>query len=141
MNKAQKTRLIIIAIGAVIAVASIYLAATGLKKEASLFQSPSDLQTLNKEDKATKSIRVGGLVLEGSLKRELDGSVSFDITDYQNDIHVIYKGLLPDLFREGQGVYVDGAFDKDGKTFLAEQVLAKHDEKYTPPMPGEGMGE
>lgn len=138
MNKAQKTRLIMIAVGAIIAIAALYWASKGLKEQASLFQSPSDISKLSEEVKQEKSIRLGGLVLENSLKTLEQGTFEFQITDYQNDVTVRYTGLLPDLFREGQGVYVDGAFDKTGKTFIAKTVLAKHDEKYTPPMPGGG---
>jgi cytochrome c-type biogenesis protein CcmE len=138
MNKAQKTRLIMMGVGLVVAVVALYWASTGLREQASLFQSPSDIQKLSPETKQEKTIRLGGLVLENSLKTLAQGEYEFQITDYQNDVTVRYKGLLPDLFREGQGVYVDGAFDEAGKIFIATTVLAKHDEKYTPPMPGEG---
>ena len=81
-----------------------------------------------------KNIRVGGLVLENSIKYSNDGlSVSFIITDNKNMIAVFYTGILPDLFREKQGVVVEGSFLKSKKTFNAKKVLAKHDENYMPP--------
>lgn len=81
-----------------------------------------------------KNIRVGGLVLENSIKYSNDGlSVSFIITDNKNIINVFYTGILPDLFREEQGVVVEGSFLKNKKTFNAKKVLAKHDENYMPP--------
>ena len=81
-----------------------------------------------------KNIRVGGLVLENSIQYSNDGlSVSFIITDNRNMINVLYSGILPDLFREKQGVVVEGSFLKSKKTFSAKKVLAKHDENYMPP--------
>ena len=81
-----------------------------------------------------KNIRVGGLVLENSIKYSNDGlRVSFVITDNKNMIDVFYSGILPDLFREKQGVVVEGSFFKNKKTFNARKVLAKHDENYMPP--------
>ena len=81
-----------------------------------------------------KNIRVGGLVLENSIKYSNDGlGVSFVITDNKNIIDVFYSGILPDLFREKQGVVVEGSFFKNKKTFNARKVLAKHDENYMPP--------
>ena len=139
MNNAQKTRLKMVMIGVVIAGIALYLTATGLNEQASLFQSPTDIKKLTVAEKKTKNIRIGGLVLEKSLKTMSDGTIEFQITDYQNEITVHYRGLLPDLFREGQGVYADGQFDDVSKIFVAREILAKHDEKYTPPMPGEGL--
>ena len=81
-----------------------------------------------------KNIRVGGLVLENSIKYSSDGlRVSFVITDNKNIINVFYTGILPDLFREKQGVVVEGSFLKSKKSFSAKKVLAKHDENYMPP--------
>jgi cytochrome c-type biogenesis protein CcmE len=78
-------------------------------------------------------IRVGGLVTTGSVKRQADGlTVNFDITDNAETITVQYTGILPDLFREGQGIVARGRL-QDGNLFVAEEVLAKHDENYMPP--------
>ncbi|MEM6603305.1 MAG: cytochrome c maturation protein CcmE [Pseudomonadota bacterium] len=137
MRKAQKTRLILIFIGIAIGVVAVLFARNGLKDNASLFKSPSELVRLNEDIKQKSNIRIGGYVYEGSVEILTDGTNQFRITDYSSDILVHYKGILPDLFREGQGVYVDGKFE--GDIFKADEVLAKHDENYQPPMPGEGI--
>jgi cytochrome c-type biogenesis protein CcmE len=93
------------------------------------FYSPSDLRT--QAISADRRMRIGGLVEDGSVKRGVDSRVAFRITDGKTDIPVVYRGLLPDLFREGQGVVAEGKLDPDG-TFDASTVLAKHDERYMP---------
>ena len=93
------------------------------------FYSPSDLQAKNVPD--GRSIRIGGLVENGSVKREADGrTIDFRVTDGNRAVPVIYKGDVPDLFREGQGVVAEGKLDHG--TFRAASVLAKHDENYMP---------
>lgn len=93
------------------------------------FYSPSDLQTKNVPD--GRSIRIGGLVEAGSVKREADGrTLDFRVTDGNNAVAVVYKGDVPDLFREGQGVVAEGKLEHG--TFQAASVLAKHDENYMP---------
>ena len=95
------------------------------------FYSPSDLAA--KATSPGRRIRIGGLVETQSLRREADGrSVDFRVTDGKTDIAVTYSGVLPDLFREGQGVVAEGWLRPDG-VFAATSVLAKHDEKYMPP--------
>jgi cytochrome c-type biogenesis protein CcmE len=95
------------------------------------FFSPSQIAA--KEAPMAKNFRLGGLVEEGSLKREADGlTVRFAVTDTAHTIPVAYTGILPDLFREGKGVVAQGKLGPDG-VFRAEQVLAKHDENYMPP--------
>ena len=85
------------------------------------------------EAPAGHKFRLGGLVVEGSVKRETDGlTVHFGLTDTAKEIPVMYSGILPDLFREGQGVIARGEFDESG-LFAASEVLAKHDENYMPP--------
>lgn len=94
------------------------------------FFSPSELQA--KEVRPDQRIRIGGLVEEGSLAKEADGvTISFRVTDLTASLPVSYKGLLPDLFREGQGVVAEGKLRADG-VFEANEVLAKHDENYMP---------
>lgn len=139
MNKAQKQRIVTILIGVIIAAIAVYLSIDAFKDKASLFQSPEELAKMPKQERVGKAIRLGGLVAEGSLKDAPQGGVYFTISDFQSDITVYYNGLLPDLFREGQGVYIDGQFDQTGDMFIADQVLAKHDENYMPPLPGEGV--
>jgi cytochrome c-type biogenesis protein CcmE len=95
-----------------------------------LFQSPSQLMAA--PPPLERGIRLGGLVEEGSVLRSSDGlSVTFRVTDLAQSVPVTYKGLLPDLFREGQGVITLGNMRPDG-TFVAREVLAKHDENYLP---------
>ena len=95
------------------------------------FYTPT--QIANGEASIDKGIRIGGLVKEGSLKRT-DGTldISFLVTDKVNDIPVEYSGILPDLFREGQGIVARGKMNGNG-VFIAEEILAKHDENYMPP--------
>jgi cytochrome c-type biogenesis protein CcmE len=105
------------------------LVLTALQENISYFYSPSDLNTAP----AGRSIRLGGLVEEGSVKRQDDGlTVTFRITDLAASVPVTYKGILPDLFREGQGVVTEGTLGPGGQ-FVAREVLAKHDETYMPP--------
>ena len=93
------------------------------------FQSPTDIT--EKEIPAGQRIRLGGLVEEGSVVRSDNAEVSFRVTDMANAVAVTYKGILPDLFREGQGVVTEGIVGTDG-VFVADSVLAKHDENYMP---------
>jgi len=98
------------------------------------FFSPS--QVASKEAPVGRTFRVGGLVENGSLKRENDGLTSrFTITDTSKTIPVVFKGILPDLFKEGRGCVAQGTIGNDG-VFYADQVLAKHDENYMPPQAG-----
>jgi cytochrome c-type biogenesis protein CcmE len=94
------------------------------------FYSPSEL--VAKPDAAGRHIRIGGLVETKSLVHEDGRHVAFRVTDGKTDLAVTYEGILPDLFREGQGVVAEGRLGKDG-VFVASNVLAKHDEKYMPP--------
>ena len=93
------------------------------------FRAPSDLASL--QLKPGTRFRLGGLVKEGSVEREQDQTVKFAITDTAASVHVHYRGLLPDLFREGQGVVTEGVLEASG-VFRADTVLAKHDESYMP---------
>ncbi|CAG2136871.1 Cytochrome c-type biogenesis protein CcmE [Cupriavidus yeoncheonensis] len=95
------------------------------------FFSPS--QVAAHEAPAARSFRLGGLVAPGSIRREGDGmTIRFIVTDKAREVPVVYRGLLPDLFREGKGVVARGTLDGNG-TFVASEVLAKHDENYMPP--------
>ena len=90
-------------------------------------------QIAKKEAPIDRSFRIGGLVQAGSLKRQKDGlTVDFIVTDLTNHIPVTYQGILPDLFKEGKGVVAQGKLSPNGR-FVADQVLAKHDENYMPP--------
>jgi len=88
---------------------------------------------------ANRNFRVGGLVVEGSVERKKGAlEVQFDLTDLNTELTVIYSGILPDLFREGQGIVAHGRLGADGR-FIADEVLAKHDEKYMPPEVAESL--
>ncbi|MEE8057598.1 MAG: cytochrome c maturation protein CcmE [Pseudomonadales bacterium] len=131
MHPLRKQRLIIvlfIVFGAAVAVALLSFA---LRENINLFYPPADIVAgLAPEG---KSIRAGGMVVEGSIKRDPNSlRVDFVVTDYQASIPVVYTGILPNLFAEGQGVVASGMLDADG-VFQATEVLAKHDENYMPP--------
>jgi cytochrome c-type biogenesis protein CcmE len=106
------------------------LALYALGQNTQFFRSPSDL--VEQPVQPGQTIRVGGLVLQGSVKRDTGLEVRFVVTDGKNSVPVSYSGVLPDLFREGQGVVALGTQGQDG-LFTAREVLAKHDEKYMPP--------
>ena len=102
-----------------------------LKNNVSLYFTPT--QVFNKEAPQGRSFRIGGLVEAGSVHRENDGlTVHFNVTDTSRSMPVVYKGILPDLFKEGKGVVAQGKLEADN-VFRAEEVLAKHDENYMPP--------
>lgn len=126
---------IIVALAALGAAVGLVLFA--LKDNVSLFFTPT--QVHNKEAPQGRNFRVGGLLQEGSVKRQSDGvTVHFVITDNAQSIPVIYKGILPDLFKEGKGVVAQGKIQADN-IFHAEEVLAKHDENYIAPEAAEAL--
>tara|TARA_B100000949_G_C14093285_1_gene370917 strand:+ start:37 stop:462 length:426 start_codon:yes stop_codon:yes gene_type:complete len=103
----------------------------GLKKNINLFYTPSQIQENQLE--MDKLARVGGMVKEGSLQKSNDSLIkTFEITDFNKTLLVIYEGILPDLFSEESGVVVQGVLNSKGE-FIAQEVLAKHDENYMPP--------
>ncbi len=111
------------------------IALTALEDNIVFFRSPSELAA--QPAAIGEAIRIGGLVREGSVTR--DGlRADFAVTDLAHDINVSYEGMLPDLFREGQGVVAEGRFDASGR-FVADTVLAKHDETYMPPEVAEAL--
>jgi len=124
----KRGRLYAVLVGMVIVAAGIGLILYNLSEGMRLFIAPSELAKAPHD----RPFRLGGLVEAGSLKREADGAtVHFRITDKATAVPVTYKGVLPDLFREGQGVVAEGRLGPDGG-FVADEVLAKHDEKYMP---------
>jgi cytochrome c-type biogenesis protein CcmE len=127
--KKSSQRLISIVVGLLALGAASALALYGLRDTVTYFYSPTDVHT-KKVEPGTKA-RLGGLVETGSLVQKADGAVMFNITDNAKTVPVSYRGLLPDLFREGQGVVTEGEFGPDGQ-FVAARVLAKHDETYMP---------
>ncbi len=128
-NRHQK--LAIIALALIVIAAVVALILNALNSNIALYISPSDVKDGKYPD--DKIFRIGGLVKENSLQRQADGvSVNFIVTDMQNEVTVVYKGILPDLFSEGKGVVAQGKIDEQ-KKFVAQEVLAKHDENYMPP--------
>ncbi|MCW3155436.1 cytochrome c maturation protein CcmE [Achromobacter spanius] len=127
----RKRRAWAIAGGLTLLALATTLILNALQSNLVFFFSPS--QVVAKEAPANGSFRVGGLVEQGSVRREPDGvTLRFIVTDTAHTVPVAYQGLLPDLFREGKGVVVAGKLGADG-VFRATQVLAKHDENYMPP--------
>ena len=127
-RKARRRLTILLAIAPVLALA-VGLALYGLRDSISFFYTPS--QAIEAKVPAGQAVQLGGLVTAGSVVKHADGSVEFTVADNRAASKVVYRGDLPDLFREGQGVVAQGSFDKNG-VFVARQVLAKHDEKYMP---------
>jgi len=130
MTPRQK-RLTWILVGVALVAAAVGLVLFALKNNVSLYFTPT--QVFNKEAPQARNFRIGGMVEEGSVQRQKDGlTVHFKITDTANAMEVVYKGILPDLFKEGKGVVAQGKLNADN-VFEAEEVLAKHDENYMPP--------
>ncbi|MGH6931343.1 MAG: cytochrome c maturation protein CcmE [Dongiaceae bacterium] len=128
--KAKHRRLIFMLIGLALLGAAAGLVLYAVKDTLVFFYSPSDLQA--KQLPAGRPIRLGGLVEAGSLRKDIDGiTVQFRVTDGVHVVPAAYRGILPDLFREGQGVVAQGMLGADG-VFVASEVLAKHDENYMP---------
>ncbi|MGI6409469.1 MAG: cytochrome c maturation protein CcmE [Thiopseudomonas sp.] len=131
MNPVRKKRLIIVLAILAGMAATVGLAVFALSENINLFYTPSEII----EGKAPQDVRIraGGLVRDGSVQRDEDAlTVQFDVTDGEADITIEYKGILPDLFREGQGIVALGRLNEQG-VLVADEVLAKHDENYMPP--------
>ena len=129
--KPRHKRFVLVGVGVAGLALSATLVLSAFQKNLVFFYTPS--QVAANEAPVGKSFRIGGLVEKGSVKRESDGvSVQFIVTDTAKSIPVVYRGILPDLFKEGKGVVTQGKIGPDG-TFRAEEVLAKHDENYMPP--------
>ncbi|MBM5782071.1 MAG: cytochrome c maturation protein CcmE [Pelagibacterales bacterium] len=133
-NNRKKKRLIFIAITFVISVIALVFVIMNFRDSIVFFYSPSELQSSETLKKVQgKQIRIGGLVVEGSIKRIDALNVEFVVTDLEKEIKVNYKGVLPDLFRDEQGVVAKGKFDEQVNEFFSSELLVKHDEKYMPP--------
>ncbi len=127
LRKRQRAMLLAVALLLVGGATALVLAALG--ESISFFVTPSEIAQGQIDPE--KRFRIGGLVREGSVERRPDGTVRFIVTDTVNEVQVVYRGVLPDLFREGQGVVALGTLDESG-VFRASEVLAKHDERYMP---------
>ncbi|KPB02287.1 cytochrome c maturation protein CcmE [Ahrensia marina] len=128
MTRKQKRSAVIFGALGVLAVA-VALVLTALSEQVTFFRTPSDL--VNVAPGESGRVRLGGVVVEGSVDNSLEDAVIFAVEDANAALKVRYAGILPDLFREGQGIVAEGVLGKDG-TFTADTVLAKHDETYMP---------
>jgi len=130
MNKRSRRKVLVIAIVFGVAIAAV-LGLTAFEENLLYFYSPTQIKA--GEAPKNHSFRVGGLVVDGSVQRAKDSlKVQFDLTDNTETMSVEYTGILPDLFREGQGIVAMGNLQANGQ-FIAQEVLAKHDENYMPP--------
>jgi cytochrome c-type biogenesis protein CcmE len=126
--KNQRLLLVLLALAALVAAA--LLAMWGLRDQASYFLTPADIAAGKAEP--GKAFRLGGMVETGSVQRNRDGlTIRFQVSDGKAVTPVVYRGIVPDLFREGSGVVAEGRMS--GATFAADTILAKHDERYMPP--------
>ena len=131
MTPKRKKRMMLIGLMLVGVAIAAGFALQAFNENLMFFYTPSEVAA--GEAPAGRMIRVGGLVTEGSVQRQSDGlTVQFDVTDNNKTITVQYTGILPDLFREGQGIVAHGQLQED-RLFVAAEVLAKHDENYMPP--------
>ena len=130
MNKRSRRKVLIFAIVFGVAIATV-LGLTAFEENLLYFYSPTQVKA--GDAPTSHSFRVGGLVVDGSVKRAPDSlKIEFDVTDNTESMTIEYTGILPDLFREGQGIVAMGSLQAGGK-FVAQEVLAKHDENYMPP--------
>lgn len=126
-----KHQRLVLAVGALVAIiGSSVLAMSAVGQQASYFYSPGDIAKQGVP--VGRQVRLGGMVTNGSLRHEADGvTLAFVVHDEHNQVPVRFKGIPPDLFKEGSGVVAEGTFE--GQTFVATNLLAKHDERYMPP--------
>ena len=138
--KPRQKRIALIVAGLVVLGIAATLVLNALNSNIALYISPTDVAA-GKAPQG-KAFRIGGMVKEGSVKREADGvTVNFIVTDTEKDLLVAYKGILPDLFKEGKGVVAQGKLADGGTRFVASEVLAKHDENYMPPEAAKAVGD
>jgi cytochrome c-type biogenesis protein CcmE len=137
MNPQRRKRLTLIVLLVIGVGVAVGLALQAFNENLMFFFSPKEVAA--GEAPANAPFRLGGMVVEGSVKRPGEGLVvEFDLTDYAHAVTVHYEGILPDLFREGQGIIALGRLNERG-VFVADEVLAKHDENYMPPEVAEAL--
>jgi len=130
----RKKRIYLISLFFITIATSIYLILWALRDNIVFFYSPSEIQqkiNLKEIDEMSK-LRLGGMVKKSSIEQLNNGSINFIITDFDREMVVFYKGIIPDLFKEQQGVIAEGSINNEG-IFIANSILAKHDENYMPP--------
>ena len=129
IGKKVKLRIAFLLLSFVSLILIVYLIIKSLEENVVYFKSPTEIKNLKELTK--KKVRVGGMVKKDSIKVNSD-EINFVITDFKNDIKVVYSGIVPNLFEEEKGVVAEG-FIQDRKFFIAKKILAKHDENYMPP--------
>ena len=128
--KPKSQRLVLVVCAAAAVLVAVLLAMWGLRDQASYFYTPADIAAGKAEQ--GRAVRLGGMVETGSIRRQPDGvTIGFVVTDGKARTPVSYRGIVPDLFREGSGVVAEGRLQ--GRSFAADSILAKHDERYMPP--------
>ena len=135
--KPKHQRLTLVASAAVAVLGAVLLAMWGLADKAAYFRTPTDIAAGKARD--GEAIRLGGMVVKGSLKTERGTDVRFAVSDGPASVPVDYRGILPDLFREGSGMVAEGRMERG--RFVADTILAKHDERYMPPQMGNQAAE
>ena len=136
-NKKVKLRALFLFLSILSAILIIFLVLKSLEENVVYFLSPTEIKNLN--ETTAEKIRVGGMVKGQSIKINSD-KINFIITDFKNEINVVYSGIIPNLFQENKGVVAEGVL-KDKSFFEAEKILAKHDENYMPPEVKASLGE
>jgi len=131
--KPKNQRLVLVSAALVAVLVAVLLAMWGLRSQASFFYTPADIAAGKAPD--GEALRLGGMVERGSIEHLPDGvTIRFSVTDGKARTPVLYHGIVPDLFREGSGAVAEGRMEKG--TFVADTILAKHDERYMPPQLG-----
>ncbi|HET9397945.1 MAG TPA: cytochrome c maturation protein CcmE [Sphingomicrobium sp.] len=129
--KPKHQRLILVILAVTALVGAVLLAMWGLQDRAAYFVTPSDIAA--GKFQPDRAMRLGGMVVNGSLRRDPDGlTVRFTVSDTKAETPVVFRGITPDLFKEGNGVVAEGRLEANG-LFVADNILAKHDERYMPP--------
>lgn len=137
--KAKHQRLVLVLLAVAAMIGAVLLAMSALKDQAAYFYTPSDAARAHVEP--GKAVRLGGMVADKSIVRDQDGvTTRFVVTDGKDVVKVRFTGITPDLFKENSGVVAEGAFAPDG-SFIATNILAKHDERYMPPQVAGAMHE
>ena len=136
-NKKVKLRALFLFLSLITFILTIFLVLKALEENVVYFLSPTEIKNLN--EITTEKIRVGGMVKDQSIKINAD-KINFIITDFKNEINVVYSGMVPNLFQENKGVVAEGIL-RDKYYFKAEKILAKHDENYIPPEVKASIGE
>ena len=136
--KPKNQRLILVAAAIAAVLIAVMLAMWGLRDRAAYFYTPADIAAGKAAD--GRAIRLGGMVEKGSIRRQSDGvTIRFLVTDGKAQTPVTFRGIVPDLFREGSGAVAEGRMERG--TFVADTILAKHDERYMPPQLGNQSAE